>query len=88
MSTEPDNSDVLQRLDNWRGVHMAHVGELIQDAALEIRRLRIEVFALEAAMHAIAPAAARGLSPMTITSEPEDDEDDERIFHSETHKPD
>jgi sirohydrochlorin ferrochelatase len=39
-----DNSayegDIVSRLKNWRGLHLAHGGELFEEAAAEIDRLR------------------------------------------------
>ena len=32
--------DIVSRLKNWRGLHMAHGGELFEEAAVEIERLR------------------------------------------------
>jgi hypothetical protein len=32
--------DIVSRLRNWRGLHLAHSGELFEEAADEIERLR------------------------------------------------
>jgi hypothetical protein len=32
--------DIVSRLRNWRGLHLAHGGELFEEAAAEIERLR------------------------------------------------
>lgn len=33
--------DIVSRLRNWRGLHLAHGGELFEEAADEIERLRL-----------------------------------------------
>jgi len=33
--------DIVSRLRNWRGLHLAHSGELFDEAAGEIERLRL-----------------------------------------------
>jgi hypothetical protein len=33
-------SDIVSRLKNWRGLHLAHSGNLFEEAAVEIERLR------------------------------------------------
>lgn len=35
--------DIVSRLRNWRGLHLAHGGELFEEAAAEIERLRLEL---------------------------------------------
>lgn len=35
--------DIISRLRNWRGLHLAHGGELFEEAADEIERLRLEL---------------------------------------------
>ena len=32
--------DIVSRLKNWRGLHLAHSGDLFEEAAVEIARLR------------------------------------------------
>jgi DNA-directed RNA polymerase specialized sigma24 family protein len=32
--------DIVARLKNWRGLHLAHSGDLFEEAAVEIERLR------------------------------------------------
>jgi hypothetical protein len=32
--------DIVSRLKNWRGLHLAHEGQLFDEAAVEIERLR------------------------------------------------
>lgn len=32
--------DIVSRLRNWRGLHLAHTGRLFEEAASEIERLR------------------------------------------------
>jgi hypothetical protein len=32
--------DIVSRLKNWRGLHLAHSGDLFEEAAVEIERLR------------------------------------------------
>ena len=34
--------DIVSRLRNWRGLHLAHGGMLFEEAAAEIERLRTE----------------------------------------------
>lgn len=34
------DGDIVSRLRNWRGLHLSHSGELFEDAASEIERLR------------------------------------------------
>ncbi len=87
MTTEPDNTDILVRLADWRSVHLARLPELIAEAATVIEALREAIRLMEATMTAFQPRID-SLSPMTITTEPEEDEDEDRIFHSATHKPD
>jgi hypothetical protein len=35
--------DIVSRLQHWRGLHLAHGGELFEEAAGEIERLRLEL---------------------------------------------
>jgi hypothetical protein len=35
--------DIVSRLRNWRGLHLAHSGTLFEEAAGEIERLRLEL---------------------------------------------
>jgi hypothetical protein len=35
--------DIVSRLRHWRGLHLAHSGELFEEAAEEIARLRLAV---------------------------------------------
>ena len=35
--------DIVSRLRNWRGLHLAHGGQLFEEAADEIERLRKEI---------------------------------------------
>jgi len=35
--------DIVSRLRNWRGLHLAHGGTLFEEAAGEIERLRLEL---------------------------------------------
>jgi hypothetical protein len=32
--------DIVSRLKNWRGLHLAHSGDLFEEAAVEIEKLR------------------------------------------------
>lgn len=32
--------DIVSRLKNWRGLHLAHSGDLFEEAAVEIEQLR------------------------------------------------
>ena len=38
--------DIVSRLRNWRGLHLAHGGELFDEAAREIARLRAALVAV------------------------------------------
>jgi hypothetical protein len=40
ISREAYEGDIASRLRNWRGLHLAHGGELFEAAAAEIERLR------------------------------------------------
>jgi len=40
ISREAYEGDIASRLRNWRGLHLAHSGELFEEAAAEIERLR------------------------------------------------
>ncbi len=40
ISREAYEGDIASRLRNWRGLHIAHSGELFEEAAAEIERLR------------------------------------------------
>jgi hypothetical protein len=40
ISREAYEGDIASRLRNWRGLHLAHDGELFEAAAAEIERLR------------------------------------------------
>ena len=42
ISREAYEGDVASRLRNWRGLHLAHGGELFEAAAAEIERLRTQ----------------------------------------------
>lgn len=40
ISTDAYEGDLVSRLRNWRGLHLAHGGQLFEEAADEIERLR------------------------------------------------
>ena len=40
ISREAYEGDIASRLRNWRGLHLAHSGDLFEEAAAEIERLR------------------------------------------------
>lgn len=40
ISKEAYEGDIVSRLRNWRGLHLAHSGKLYEEAADEIERLR------------------------------------------------
>jgi DNA-binding FadR family transcriptional regulator len=40
ITKEAYEGDIVSRLKNWRGLHLAHVGELFDEAAVEITTLR------------------------------------------------
>jgi hypothetical protein len=42
ISREAYEGDIASRLRNWRGLHLAHGGELFEEAAAEIERLRTQ----------------------------------------------
>ncbi len=42
ISREAYEGDIASRLRNWRGLHLAHGGELFEAAAAEIERLRTQ----------------------------------------------
>jgi hypothetical protein len=42
ISREAYEGDIVSRLRNWRGLHLAHGGELFEAAAAEIERLRTQ----------------------------------------------
>lgn len=54
ISQEAYTGDIVTRLRNWRGLHLAHAGELFEEAADEIARLRLT----DAERQAIRRAAA------------------------------
>lgn len=41
ITTEAYEGDIVSRLRNWRGLHLAHSGVLFEEAATEIDRLRL-----------------------------------------------
>lgn len=43
VTNEAYEGDIVSRLRNWRGLHLAHGGELFESAADEIERLRLEL---------------------------------------------
>jgi hypothetical protein len=42
ITREAYEGDIVDRLRNWRGLHLAHGGRLFEEAADEIERLRSE----------------------------------------------
>jgi hypothetical protein len=52
--------DIVSRLKNWRGLHLAHSGNLFEEAAVEIARLQHAVndWRLEAAVQRKSAASA------------------------------
>jgi len=40
ISSAAYEGDIVSRLRNWRGLHLAHSGDLFEEAAAEIERLR------------------------------------------------
>jgi len=81
-----DERDIVDRLNDWRQVHLARIGSLIEDAIRAIHVLRVEKAILEQGIRAYIDGP-QSLSPITITHEPEEEED-ERIFRSKIHKAD
>jgi len=60
ITKEAYDADIVVRLRNWRGRHLAHCGELFEQAADEIERLRItdaEREAVEWALRLLGGAA-------------------------------
>jgi hypothetical protein len=43
IDTKAYEGDIVSRLKNWRGLHLAHGGDLFEEAAVEIDRLRLEL---------------------------------------------
>lgn len=43
ITKEAYEGDIVSRLRNWRGLHIAHSGRLYEEAADEIERLRLTV---------------------------------------------
>jgi hypothetical protein len=41
ITREAYEGDIVSRLRHWRGLHLAHGGELFEEAADEIERLRL-----------------------------------------------
>ena len=41
VTKEAYEGDIVSRLQNWRGLHLAHSGGLFEEAATEIARLRL-----------------------------------------------
>ena len=54
ISKEAYEGDIVSRLRNWRGLHLAHGGRLYEEAADEIERLRLTAQEREAIMAAMA----------------------------------
>lgn len=55
--------DLVSRLRNWRGLHLAHGGELFEEAAGEIERLRLtaeERWAIERAIGSLVGVVDTG----------------------------
>ena len=49
--------DIVSRLRHWRGLHLAHGGELFDEAANEIARLRLTAAEREAIHHVVGDVA-------------------------------
>ena len=49
--------DIVSRLKHWRGLHLAHSGELFEEAANEIARLRLTAEEREAIHWALGTVA-------------------------------
>ena len=47
--------DIVSRLRNWRGLHLAHGGELFEEAAGEIEKLRSRLRLADAAIRSDTP---------------------------------
>ena len=43
VTKEAYEGDIVSRLRNWRGLHLAHSGTLFEEAVGEIERLRLEL---------------------------------------------
>jgi hypothetical protein len=84
ISKEAYEGDIVSRLRNWRGLHLAHGGRLFDEAAgeierlrgdLEVRRLQLEAAAGEVEkLHSrlrLADAALRSESPTLTDAERE-----------------
>jgi hypothetical protein len=65
IAKEAYDGDIVSRLRNWRGLHLAHEGRLFDEAAgeierlrgdLEVRRLQLEAAAGEAERERLQPA--------------------------------
>ena len=51
------DGDIVSRLKNWRGLHLAHSGDLFEEAANEIARLRLTAEEREAIHHVVGDVA-------------------------------
>ena len=51
--------DIVSRLRHWRGLHLAHSGELFETAADEIERLRLTAPEREAVAYALTALAGQ-----------------------------
>jgi hypothetical protein len=84
ISKEAYEGDIVSRLRNWRGLHLAHGGRLFDEAAgeierlrgdLEVRRLQLDAAAGEVEkLHSrlrLADAALRSESPTLTDAERE-----------------
>ena len=60
--------DIVSRLRNWRGLHLAHSGELFEEAAGEIEKLRQRLRLADAALQSIGHNETD--SPQAVASTP------------------
>jgi hypothetical protein len=60
ITTAAYEGDIVSRLRNWRGLHLAHSGDLFEEAAEEIEKIRVYRDEAEAAA-SIASLAALSL---------------------------
>lgn len=55
ITKEAYEGDIVSRLRNWRGLHLAHGGELFEEAAGEIEKLRRRLRLADAAIRSESP---------------------------------
>jgi len=93
ITREAYEGDIVSRLRNWRGLHLAHGGELFEEAATEIERLRAIMASESDSPQAVASTPSEASTPgegtrqtgCTLTDAEREAVDEAVMFYGDVH---